>query len=308
MQNRSGDALPAFFISYDTFSFQGTDQVFPVPLEIYDFTFLHFHDFLEIGYCVEGKGICRVGDTEYPFQKGDFQIIFPFQQHLSRNYDSEDSQWYWFNINPYELMEISGFAGVQKIERMILEEMGLCGIFPPDQYPEIAKLADELLHEISNLPSDTPYHAELCASYLYQILICLARRSQNLPKLNLQKDRRLPSLTPALNLISESVKSGTVPTVEALAASSGMSVSHFRRLFHSAIGLAPKDYITKSFLYKAQQLLMTTQKSILEISMETGFRDISGFNRQFLSKTGMTPLAFRKKYGNSRYIRENAKK
>lgn len=297
MRNRSEDGLPAFFISHDTFSFTGSERLFPVPLEIYDFTFLHFHDFLEIGYCVDGKGICRVEGREYPFRKGDIEIIFPFQQHLSRNYESECSQWYWININPYALMENSGFAGAQKIEHMMFEEMGLCGIFSPEQYPEIAGLVERLLGETAKQPADTPYHTELCASYVYQILICLARRSRELPKLDIQRDRSIFSLTPALDLISESVHSGTVPSVEMLASSCGMSVSHFRRLFHRVIGLAPKDYITKSFLYKAQQLLMTTKKSILEISMETGFQDISGFNRQFLAKTQMTPSAFRKAYG-----------
>lgn len=298
MRNRSTDGLPAFFISHDTFSFTGSERLFSCPLEIYDFTFLHFHDFLEIGYCVDGKGICRVEGREYPFQKGDIEIIFPFQQHLSRNYESECSQWYWLNINPYALMENSGFASVQKIEHMIFEEMGLCGIFSPEQYPEIAKLVGALLRETADQPADTLYHTELCASYVYQILICLARLSLQLPKLEFQRDRSLLSLVPALDLISESVHSGIVPSVELLAGSCGMSVSNFRRVFRRVIGLAPKDYITKSFLYKAQQLLMTTNKSILEISMETGFQDISGFNRQFLAKTQMTPSAFRKAYGN----------
>lgn len=297
MRNRSIDSLPAFFTPSDNFSFTESERLFPVPLEIYDFTFLHFHESLEIGYCVDGKGICRVDGQQYPFKKGDIQIIFPFQQHLSRNYESECSQWYWMFINPYSLMENSGFAGARKIEHMIFEEMGLCGIFSPAEYPEITELAGALLHEASGQSTDTLYHTELCASYVYQILICLARLSRELPKLEIHRDRRLLSLTPALDLISESVHSGTVPLVELLADSCGMSVSNFRRVFHSVIGLAPKDYITKSFLYKAQQLLMTTDKSILEISIETGFRDVSGFNRQFLAKTQLTPSAFRKEYG-----------
>lgn len=298
MRNRSEHDLPAFFIAYDTFSFTGSERIFPTPLEIYDFTFLHFHDFLEIGYCVDGKGICRVEDREYFFQKGDIEIIFPFQQHLSRNHESESSQWYWLNINPYALMEDSGFAGAQKIEHMMFEEMGLCGILSPKQYPEIAGLVDGLLRETVEGLADTPYHTELCAAYVYQILICLARLSIKLPKLEIQRDRSILSLAPALDLISEGVRCGAVPSVEMLASSCGMSVSNFRRVFHRVIGLAPKDYITKSFLYKAQQLLMTTKKSILEISMETGFQDISGFNRQFLAKIRMTPSAFRKAYGN----------
>jgi AraC-like DNA-binding protein len=61
-------------------------------------------------------------------------------------------------------------------------------------------------------------------------------------------------------------------------------------------GLSPKDYITQGLLNKAQQLLLTTRKSISEICIETGFGDQSWFNRQFLAKTKMTPSGFRKKF------------
>lgn len=78
MRNRSKDNLPVFFTPYDVFSFTESERPFPAPLEIFDFTFLHFHNCLEIGYCLSGSGICRVEDREYSFQKGDVEIIFPF--------------------------------------------------------------------------------------------------------------------------------------------------------------------------------------------------------------------------------------
>lgn len=297
MRNVAERELPAFFQPSVTI-FADPAEMVPMPLEIYDFTYLHFHDCLEIGYCVEGKGICRIEDRQYSFQKGDVEIIFPFQQHLSRNDEKECSQWYWINISLSELLGHIDLAGAQKIEKMIYEEMGLCGIFSPEKYPEIVDLVCKLLQENIHQPSDALYHAELCAFYVWEILICLARHSRNLSKLEIKSNRTILSLTPALDLISDCVRRGTIPTVGTLADSCGMSVSHFRRLFRRSIGLVPKDYITKSFLYKAQQLLITTQKSILEISIESGFQDISGFNRQFLAKTGMTPSAFRKAYGN----------
>lgn len=296
MRNRSKDNLPFFFTPYDVFSFTESERPFPAPLEIFDFTFLHFHNCLEIGYCLSGSGICRVEDREYSFQKGDVEIIFPFQRHLSKNCEAECSQWYWLTINPYSLMENSGFASTAKIDNMIFQEMGLCGIFSPEKYPQVTELVENLFHEIMEHDRKIPHHMELCASYVYQLLICLARLSLPLPKLEIERDRHILSLSPALDLISEGVNNGMVPSVEMLSASCGMSVSNFRRVFHNVIGFGPKDYITNCFLLRAQQLLLTTEKSIMEICLETGFGDISWFNRQFLAKTQMTPSAFRKKY------------
>lgn len=296
MQNRSNNKLPVFFIRQETFPYRNQRTPHIAPLNIYDFTFLHFHDFLEIGYCVKGEGICRVGDIEYPFKKGDIQIIFPFQKHLSKNKAGHQSQWYWLNINPYALMELSGFATISKIEHLMFQEMGLCGIFPAEKYPEIAELANRFLQEALEYDATDSHHLEFCASYLYQILITLSRLSSDLPKLEMERDRNVSALFPALTIISDGIQNSSIPSVQSLSDACGMSISNFRKVWKKVIGLSPKDYITKHFLYKAEQLLLTTDKSITEISMETGFQDVSGFNRQFHSKAGMTPSEFRKRY------------
>lgn len=296
MQKQSNQNLPAFFVSNKPFPFTKSKNLVGIPLEIYDFTFLHFHDCLEIGYCLDGKGICRVEDQTHTFKKGDVEIIFPYQKHLSRSYESEQSLWYWLFINPYSLMDNSGFSNASKIEHMISKEMGLCGIFSEENYPEITELVYKIFQEIGGENAEMPYYTELCASYVYQLLIHLTQLSANLPKLQIQQDRNMISVLPAIDLISENVHKGVVPSVEMLASECGMSLSNFRKVFHKIIGLTPKDYITKSVLYRAQKLLLSTDKSILEISVETGFKDLSGFNRQFLAKTGMTPSSFRKTY------------
>lgn len=295
MRNRSNNPLPAFYTYHNDMI---TDAGKPIvaPLEINDFTYLHFHDCIEIGYCVSGTGVCMVEDRQYTFQQGDVQIVFPYQKHLSRNNADASARWCWFTFHPHLLMEKSGFASSGKIEQLIFHEMGLCGIFSPEQYPEIVALVKQLFRELLEQDDDSPYHLELGALYVYQLLICLARLSETLPKLHIERDGNLQSVATALEFIAQAVANASVPSVEMLAASCSMSVSNFRRVFRKIVGLSPKDYITKCFINKAQQLLLTTHKSILEICAETGFGDVSWFNRQFLAKTNMTPSAFRRKY------------
>ncbi|MBR5500146.1 MAG: helix-turn-helix transcriptional regulator [Clostridia bacterium] len=295
MLNRSNNSLPAFYTYHNDMMLDPNKPMLAI-LDINDFTYLHFHDCFEIGYCVSGTGVCMVEDKEYAFKEGDVEIIFPFQKHLSRNGKDGSSRWYWLTFNPHTLMERSGLGGSSKLEQLMAGEMGLCGILSPEAYPEIAGLVKKIFTETLEKDNDTPYHSELRALYVYQLLIELSRRSANLPKLQIQRDRNLQSVSKALDLIASGIQNGNPPSVEDLARASNMSVSNFRKVFRKVTGLSPKDYMTHALINKAQQMLLTSQKSISEICNETGFGDQSWFNRQFLAKTQMTPSGFRKKF------------
>ena len=264
MLNRSNDDLPVFYTRHNDM-IMGSGKPIIASLEINDFSYLHFHDCLEIGYCVSGNGVCLVEDKEYAFKKGDVEIIFPFQKHLSRNSEKGSSVWYWLTFNPHSIMKKSGFAGNTELEQAIYNEMGLCGIFSPEQYPEVVALVEQFFGELLEKDNASLYHSEFCALYVYQLLICLARISESLPKLKIEQDVKLQTVSPALNIISKAIQEANTPSVEMLATSCNMSVSNFRKVFFKVTGLSPKNYITKCFINKAQQLLLTTDKSVLVI-------------------------------------------
>lgn len=83
-----------------------------------------------------------------------------------------------------------------------------------------------------------------------------------------------------------------LPTSE-LAACAGLSVSHFSRSFARAVGMTPHDYVLKRRVLRAQQLLMESELSMVEIAMSTGFSDQSHFSRRFRERLGLPPKAFR---------------
>ena len=157
-------------------------------------------------------------------------------------------------------------------------------------------MVEQFFGELLEKDNTSLYHSELCALYVYQLFIRLARVSEPLPKLKVRQNVKLQTISPALDIISHAVQKANTPSVETLASSCNMSVSNFRKVFFEVTGLSPKSYIMKCFINKAQQLLLTTDKSISEICIEAGFGDISWFNRKFLSETDMTPSAFRSKY------------
>ena len=82
-------------------------------------------------------------------------------------------------------------------------------------------------------------------------------------------------------------------TVEELAALSHYSVAQFRRLFHTLTQMSPSDYIRHTRLNAAKTLLMTTDRCITDIALETGFYDHAHFIRTFKATTGLTPAKWR---------------
>ena len=72
-----------------------------------------------------------------------------------------------------------------------------------------------------------------------------------------------------------------------------MNRHYFCRLFKKATNTTPTEYINFVRIWKAENLLITTDDSVLEISMAVGFSSVSYFNRTFKRLKNTTPTAYR---------------
>lgn len=68
------------------------------------------------------------------------------------------------------------------------------------------------------------------------------------------------------------------------------------RLFKKETGTALNEYILCQRLKRAKNLLCTTSHSIIEISMEIGFKNVTYFNKLFKKQFDITPSGYRKQY------------
>lgn len=85
-------------------------------------------------------------------------------------------------------------------------------------------------------------------------------------------------------------------TVERLAQIAGISVPHLNRRFRQLMRISPMEYVLSLRIQEAQRRLMTTDRGIGDIAVSTGFYDQSHFTKRFRKVTGMTPLAYRKRF------------
>ena len=80
-----------------------------------------------------------------------------------------------------------------------------------------------------------------------------------------------------------------------LARELGISYSALRHNFKRLTGLPPGQYQIQIRLNKARRLLRNSSLSIQEIAARLGFESIYYFSRLFKKKTGLVPLAYRRK-------------
>lgn len=103
--------------------------------------------------------------------------------------------------------------------------------------------------------------------------------------------RGLPGLIRALEIIQSRLDDP--PGIEELAAACDLTPANFSRLVRRIFQLTPSRLAMKARIDEALHLLTTTDQSLAEIALGTGFCDQSAFTRHFRRMTGLPPGAFR---------------
>ncbi|MFH0296435.1 AraC family transcriptional regulator [Bradyrhizobium sp. 31Argb] len=82
-------------------------------------------------------------------------------------------------------------------------------------------------------------------------------------------------------------------TLADMAGAARLSRMHFAALFFRATGLTPHQYLLKQRVSAAQDMLRTTDKSIVDIALSVGFSTQAHFTTVFKRIVGQTPLKWR---------------
>lgn len=109
-------------------------------------------------------------------------------------------------------------------------------------------------------------------------------------RINYDKTKIL-KLKPALDYIEENFASDIA--LSEVSELIGVSDYYFCRLFKSTMKSSFVDYLNFVRIMKADKLLSTTDLSILEIAMKTGFSSLSYFNRVFKKFKSCSPTVYR---------------
>jgi AraC family transcriptional regulator, regulatory protein of adaptative response / DNA-3-methyladenine glycosylase II len=82
--------------------------------------------------------------------------------------------------------------------------------------------------------------------------------------------------------------------VEALAARTGVTSRHLRRVFDAEFGVSPIEYAQTQRLLLAKRLLTDTSLPVIDVALASGFRSLRRFNALFRARYRMPPSRLRR--------------
>jgi AraC family transcriptional regulator, melibiose operon regulatory protein len=82
--------------------------------------------------------------------------------------------------------------------------------------------------------------------------------------------------------------------VEDIAGAAGLHPNYAISLFKEKCGINIVALVTMLRVYEAQRLILTTERKIIDVAMDTGFSSMSNFYKSFQKLTGRNPSDYRR--------------
>lgn len=249
---------------------------------------VHWQDSMELIYIKRGSGLVQTGAQVCTAQSGDIFVLTPGTLHAIRQ--AESCTMEYENI----IFDVELLGGAEDLcaEKYLLPlqsgRLALPEHITPDEawYPQAA----DCLKEAEEANRCKQFGYELCIKgALLRFLALLIAQSKALPPAEKASTQRLRAVLQWISAhYSEPV------CVADAAALCQCSPNHFMRWFRQMTGQTFIIFLREYRLNAAAEALRTTEDTILSISEQCGFENLSYFNREFKAHFGMTPREYRK--------------
>ena len=251
----------------------------------------HWHDEMEIIYIKKGRGTVSVDFRTYMVTGPSIVLILPGQLHSIEQYDKESMEYENIIFHPGMLIPKNmDSCSKDFIQPLIRGQITVPTLFTPvyPYYEDVVAPIDAC-DEISKTK---PQGYELyIKSMLFQFFFVLNNRCRNLTQPS--KDRKTLDKMKIVIKYVENHYAEKI-TIAQIADVVGFSESHFMRYFKETMDTSFIEYLKDYRLAMAARLLQASDSSILEVSEEVGFENLSYFNRAFKNRYNMTPSQYRK--------------
>lgn len=126
-----------------------------------------------------------------------------------------------------------------------------------------------------------PFYENMCTAYLLEFFSLIARI-------------RISNTKPEIDRVCMKMHENYAKnySIKVYADMCNLSVSRFSHIFKDSVGCAPLEYVIKSRIEYAKELLIKSSLSISEIAELAGFSNQNYFSRMFKKHTGLSPTQF----------------
>lgn len=253
---------------------------------------LHFHPECELTLIEESHGLRFVGDSIERFEPGDLVLVGSGLPHYWEN----PPEWQgasrsvvvqfpeeMLGVGWLETPELSAVRRLLLRARRGLHFTGRPAVVASAALRRMTKLEPlprmllliETLHRFSRARG-----AKLLASAGYA------------PVFNVDDQSRLARV---LDYVNAAITQGVSQREAARRA--GLSPAAFSRYFRRKMGHTFEAFVNEVKVGRiCRSLIDEPERSVAEIAFATGYNNLANFNRQFLRRTGLAPLAYRRQH------------
>ena len=248
---------------------------------------LHYHDFLEIGYCISGSGLFYVDGQVVPFSAPCCSIIYGGQIHIAQSIGTERSLWHFLYISVKKLFTDTDLIATNGLPAMTPHLFDFPSIIPHQDDPTLYELVTAILDESATLKEG---YLTAMRGLLIALLTRHSRYMTPAHKVRENQEQILERLGNTLVYINQHYMEDI--SVNQMINACGLSKSTLLRDLTAFTGMAPMQYIHHLRLNRAA-ILLTGRESVSDIAFSVGYNSLSSFNRHFLHEYGMSPSKWR---------------
>jgi AraC-like DNA-binding protein len=246
----------------------------------------HFHSGYVVGYLFSGRYHCRLNQRQhFEFRPGEMTLLNPGEVH--QDFSSVEERDY-ITVNIQERLFALG-----------LDDFGapapaLPSFFRPriQADTKMGQLFEALRQAVDGHDLEREYVIRnLVAKLALYLSHHFASPLNPRKKSEMEKGVDRCEVRRAIEVLQDTY---TQPfDLDRFARTVGLSKYYLEKVFKKATGMSPYQYAIQLRVERAKQMLATSPKSIIDISMELGFFDQSHFTNAFKHFTGTSPLAYR---------------
>lgn len=247
----------------------------------------HYHNYIEMLYCLDGEVDALIFGNNIRFAAGDLIVINPNEPHAI-NAHSAQTTYIVVKFLPQILYSVeSASASVSYILPFILNR-GEKRVYSREEIGDIRAFMQEIISEWQQKQYGSELIIRANIMKVFASVIRFDRQQEEYEELI--SSELYSAIERAIEYVFAQYATAQARTAAKLC---NLSYSYFSRSFKRIVKKSFSEYVNYVRLFEAERMMLTTDKNITQIALDTGFSSTSHFILRFRAYKGVSPKQFR---------------
>ncbi|MBP3392093.1 MAG: helix-turn-helix transcriptional regulator [Clostridia bacterium] len=258
-------------------------------------THSHLHEAVEMIYVTAGNHDFYINEQHYLVKQGDLMLFRSNTVHKIVSRETDWNRYYVLMIKPSVLYELaSKDRAAEYLLRLVLEG-GKCHWTREEL--ENSPIREAFEKQINLFTSSDPCRDLSLKIGGIQIVLEILRdifQNEEEPEGLRGSGENTARIYKTIYYINHHY--GEEIDAQKCCTALNVSYSYFSRSFKAITGKSFKEYLNFVRVNQAERMLLSTNKSIMDVAFDCGFNNVSYFIKVFKQLKGSTPLSYRRSF------------